>query len=104
MPDGTLRRYRDGRTNILKINQTLGGRAFYEASLTNTFSEYHHYVYKNPFDPRYVHPGYAEANPPYTLNIAGNDLNRLPRYPQTNEGLAQFHVAGDEPAPCEDRR
>lgn len=37
-----------------------------------------------------MHPGYAEANPPYTLNIAGNDLNRLRRYSQTNEGLANF--------------
>lgn len=87
VPDGDLRRYRDGRTSILKVNHAVCGSAFYEVALTNSFTEYHHFVFEDPFDSRYAHPQYEDANPPYTLNLAGTNLNRFRRWTQTNQAL-----------------
>ncbi|RPH96719.1 TonB-dependent receptor [candidate division KSB1 bacterium] len=84
-PDGDLRRYRDGRTNIVKFNHAVSGSAFYELGFTNTFTEYHHYVYEDPYDSRYAHPMYEDANPAYTMNLAGTNLNRFRRWTQTNQ-------------------
>jgi hypothetical protein len=85
LPDATKRRYRNGYTNLLKFNQTLTKRIFYELNYTNTFSEYHDFVYPSATDSRYVHPAYNDFNPAYTLEVAGNDLSRFRRWTQTNE-------------------
>jgi hypothetical protein len=90
VPDGDVRRYRDGRTSILKWNHAISGRAFYEIGLTNTFTEYHHWTFENPYDPRYVHPIYQDINPPYTLNIAGTNLQRFRRWTQTDEVMGDL--------------
>ena len=89
-PVGDLHRYRDGRTNILKLNHALAGNMFYELGVTNTFTEYHHYVYEDPLDSRYLHPAYDENNPPYTLNYAGNNLQHFRRWTNTHQGLGQL--------------
>ncbi|MBK6911537.1 MAG: TonB-dependent receptor [bacterium] len=85
IPDGTLRRYRDGRTNVLKLNHALSQAMFYEAALTNTWSEYQHYLFEDPADSRYLHPEYQDINPPYTLNLAGTDLARFRRWTNTTQ-------------------
>jgi len=90
IPDGTLRRYRDGRTNVLKINHALNQAMFYEAALTNTWSEYQHYLFEDPHDSRYLHPQYTEINPPYTLNYAGTDLARFRRWTNTYQGTGNL--------------
>jgi hypothetical protein len=84
-PDGDLHRYRSGQTNILKLNHALSKSAFYELAATNSFTEYHHYVYADPYDSRYVSPYYIDANPAYALKIAGTNLNRFRRWTRTNE-------------------
>ena len=89
-PQGDLRRFRDGRTNILKLNHALAGNMFYELGVTNNFTEYHHFVYEEPLDSRYLHPAYDEGNPPYTLNFAGNNLQHFRRWTNTDEALGQF--------------
>lgn len=85
VPDGTLRRYRDGRTNVLKMNHSLNAAMFYELAATNTFSEYHHRLFEDAADPRYLHPEYQDVNPPYTLNMAGTDLARFRRWTNSNQ-------------------
>ncbi|MBK6765035.1 MAG: TonB-dependent receptor [bacterium] len=85
IPDGTLRRYRDGRTNVLRLNQTLSAAVFYEASLTNTYSEYQHYLFEDWDDERYLHPDYAVKPAGNTLFVAGTDLARFRRYTNTNQ-------------------
>ena len=85
VPDGTLRRYRDGRTNVLKMNHSLSAAMFYEVAATNTFSEYHHQLFDDADDPRYLHPEYQDINPPYTLNMAGTDLARFRRWTNSNQ-------------------
>ena len=85
VPDGTLRRYKDGRTNVLKINHALSGAMFYEAALTNTFTEYQHYVFEDPYDRRYQPQEWQDANPAYTLNVAGTDLAHFRRWTNSNQ-------------------
>lgn len=90
VPDGILRRYRDGRTNVLRMNHALNASMFYDLALTNTFSKYHHFLYENYDDPRYLHPEYQDVNPPYTLNVAGTDLARFNRWTNTNQGTGDL--------------
>ncbi len=90
IPDGILRRYKDGRTNLLKMNHALNGAMFYEVALTNTFSKYHHYLFEDPFDPRYLHPLYQDGNPAGTLNVAGTDLARFNRWTNTNQATGNL--------------
>ncbi len=87
-PDADLRRYRDGHTDILKYEHTLSKRLFYELAFTEGFNRYQHYLFEDPFDSRYVHPGYTDANPPYTLKFAGTDLSHFQRWTQTHEFLS----------------
>lgn len=88
VPDAVTRKYRDGYTNLVKLNHTLSQRVFYEAGVTYNWSEYHSYLYENPFDTRYVSPIYDEFNPAYTLDMAGNDLTHFRRWTQTQQALA----------------
>lgn len=90
VPDGDLRRYRDGRTNIVKWNHALSGSAFYEVGFTNSFTEYHHYTFEEVDNPGYAHPLYQDVNPPYTLNVAGTNNERFRRWTQTNQVLANL--------------
>jgi len=90
IPDGILRRYRDGRTNLLKMNHALNAAMFYELAATNTFSEYQHFLFDDAADPRYLHPIYQERNPAYTLNVAGTDLSRFQRWTNTNQVTGNF--------------
>jgi hypothetical protein len=90
IPDANLRRYRDGRTNLIKLNHTLGGSMFYEVGLTSTYSEYHHYVFESATDPRYAHPAYSTVSSAQGLHLAGNNLNRFRRWTQTYGALGNF--------------
>jgi outer membrane receptor for ferrienterochelin and colicin len=90
VPDGTLRRYKDGRTNVLKVNHALSSAMFYEAALTNTFTEYQHYVFEDLHDARYVPLDFQDANPPYTLNVAGTDLAHFRRWTNTNQATGNL--------------
>ncbi|MBU0507351.1 TonB-dependent receptor [bacterium] len=89
-PFATLRRYRTGRTNFIKLNHALTASAFYEVAAANSFSEYQHYLYEDPFDSRYVDPAWADIDPGFTLNAAGNDLSRYRRWTNTNEVLGHM--------------
>lgn len=53
-PDGNLKRFRNGNTNIMSLTHTLSGDTYYQASVSNFFKEYKHYVYENVYDPRYT--------------------------------------------------
>ncbi|MFZ5433412.1 MAG: TonB-dependent receptor [Calditrichota bacterium] len=96
LPSATLRRFREGRTNFVKLNHALSGRMFYEVALTNTFSEYHHYLYEDPYDSRYVHPLWTDQNPPYTMDFAGNDLGRFRRWTNTNQAVGNLSLQANK--------
>lgn len=83
IPEGDYHRFDLGRTNMIKMTHTLSNSMFYEAALSNTYSEYYHYVYENPYDNRYVHSAYFDVNPAYTLDIGGTKLEHFRRFTNT---------------------
>ncbi len=85
-PDGDLRRYRQGDTDILKFEHTVSKRFLYEVAYTLGFNEYRHFVFEDPYDSRYVHPLYSE-NPSYTLEVGGTNLSHFRRFTRTHELL-----------------
>jgi len=85
-PEGDYNRFSRARTNSLKMTNSIGNSAFMETSFSNTFSEYYHYVYEDPFDQRYYY--YAgnlqDLNPTYTTNISGVKTEHFRRWTNTN--------------------
>jgi len=62
-PDGDLKRFRYGNTNILGITHTLGASTFYQLNLSYFFKKYQHYVYENFDNPYYTHENLLGQNP-----------------------------------------
>lgn len=89
-PDGDLRRFKDGRTNTIKLNHTLSGSAFYEIAASNTYTEYHHFTFEDADDYRYVDPNWADLDASNTLNFAGTNNQRFRRWTNTNQLLGQL--------------
>ncbi len=89
VPDGDYKRFRSSRTNMLKVRTVLSQAAFFETGYANTFTEYHHYVYEDPYDSRYVHPVYSEK-PSVTLNLGGNKLEHFRRFTDTHSAQSKL--------------
>jgi outer membrane cobalamin receptor len=83
IPEGDYHRFDLGRTNMLKMTHTLTNSMFYDIGLSNTYSEYYHYVFEDPYDPGYVNPAYLEWNPAYTLDIGGTKMEHFRRFTNT---------------------
>jgi hypothetical protein len=90
VPDADLRRFKNGRTNTLKWNQTLSSRVFYEVAASNTFAEYHHYTFEDSLDSRYVDPAWADQDGSNFLDFAGTNTSRFRRWTNTNQLLGQM--------------
>ncbi len=54
-PDGMLKRFRTGLTDVLAFTHTLSPAVFYQANFSYFLKEYKHYVYEDVNDPRYTH-------------------------------------------------
>lgn len=84
VPKGDYKRFRKGRTQILHFNHVLSSRVFYNLNIANNFLSYRHYVYKDIFDSRYVHPDYSE-HPTWALNLSGTKLQHFYRFTDSYE-------------------
>ena len=62
-PDGDLKRFRWGLTNILGMTHTLGATTFYQLNLSYFFKRYKHYVYENADNPLFTHENLLGQNP-----------------------------------------
>lgn len=89
-PDGDLRRFRDGRTNTIKLNHTLSGSAFYELAVSNSFTEYHHFTFEDANDSRYVDPNWSIQDAANILNFAGTNNQRFRRWTNTYQTFGQL--------------
>ncbi|MBC8277289.1 MAG: TonB-dependent receptor, partial [FCB group bacterium] len=90
IPGADYQRFKSSRTNLLKMVHSLNNSMFYDVAVSNTFTEYHHYVFEDPFDPQYVNPVYSDVNPPYTLNIGGVKTEHFRRYTDTHTLQGNF--------------
>ncbi len=85
VPEGDFYRYHKGRTQILQLNHVLASNLFYNVNVSDNFTSYRHYLYKDPFDPRYVNPLYQDVNPSWTLKIGGTKLQHFYRFTDSRE-------------------
>lgn len=53
-PDGDLKRFRLGNTNILGLTHTLGATTFYQLNFSYFFKKYQHYVYEDANNPQWT--------------------------------------------------
>ncbi|NOX90721.1 MAG: TonB-dependent receptor [Calditrichaeota bacterium] len=76
-PDGRVTNYEDTDFYLFKMNHLLSNKMFYDlkASYTNNFFRY--YLYKDPFDPRYVSDGYSRGVGGFSTG--GQDKGRYAR-------------------------
>ncbi len=84
-PDGDLKRFRAGATNILGITHTLGSNTFYQLNLSYFSHKYTHYVYERWNDERYTNDdlfGQKPTNMP-SFNTGGTNRNRQHRSTST---------------------
>lgn len=88
-PGGNLKKHREGFTQIVKLTHVLTPKTFYDVGVTGFFKKYEEYAYKNPHDPRYVHPDLLQAFP-FSFKTGGTNLHRFDR--QTKTILAKFDL------------
>jgi len=93
IPYGDYKRFRNARTNSLKMTSSLGRSAFVDVGYANNFTEYKHYVYEDIYDPRYYYGfyGIGDINPSYTMNVQGVKYEHFRRY--TNSHVLQAKLA-----------
>lgn len=86
IPEGDFKRFRRSRTNTVKVTNSIGNSAFMETGFSNSYNEYYHYVYKDPFDPRYYYyvTNLLDLNPTYTLNVNGVKFEHFKRFTNSN--------------------
>ncbi|HHJ52071.1 MAG TPA: TonB-dependent receptor [Caldithrix abyssi] len=81
-PDGNLQRMRQGVTQMIKMTHTLSPSTFYELGVTGFMKTYEEYAYKDPHDPRYVHPDLGNTLP-FSFKTGGVNLHRFKRETKT---------------------
>jgi len=89
-PDGNLNRFRTGYTNLLKFTHTLSNATYYDLGLSYFSKDYRQYVYKDKYDPRYIHPKINDSQQLYTFKTGGTNNQYFTRKTQT--ALAKFDM------------
>ncbi|MFQ6617730.1 MAG: TonB-dependent receptor domain-containing protein, partial [Fidelibacterota bacterium] len=88
-PDGDYQRHRKGYTHNLIWTHTVSSGTFYTLNFSNFYTDYRHYVYENPYDPRYVDPHRFDV-PSYTFYTGGTRMGHY--YRDTNSWVGKFDV------------
>jgi hypothetical protein len=80
-PDGNLKRFRVGATNILGLTHTLGSNTFYQLNLSYFAHKYKHYVYEDWQDSRYTNSDLYNLKPSDmpSFYTGGTNSERLQR-------------------------
>ncbi len=89
-PDGDVSRHRQGLTQLFKFSHALSPSTYYDLGLTFFRKKYEEYAYKNPFDPRHVHPELLVKLDEYSYNANGTNNHRFMR--ETNTYLAKLDL------------
>ena len=104
-PDGNLFKFSNSYNSWLQMTHTLNSKTFYTINASYFQKSFDEYLYKNPFDPRYV---YSDTLQPiaYAFRTAGTNNHRFNRMTQTmglkfdfttqltNRHLVKFGVEG----------
>ncbi|GAB4176307.1 MAG: hypothetical protein Kow00108_11620 [Calditrichia bacterium] len=77
-PTSLLRQFKKSLNQTFTIDHTLNTKTFYTVKGSYFYNNYWHYVYKDPFDSRYVNDAQFSV-PSYNFGIGGNNKNRFER-------------------------
>jgi outer membrane receptor for ferrienterochelin and colicin len=78
-PKGDLKRFRTGVAQMFKLTHILSPETFYDLALTGFQKDYKEYTYKDPHDPRYVHPSLNDPPLNFSFKTGGTNLHRFNR-------------------------
>lgn len=93
-PDAQMHNERNSLSTYLKLTHALSSRTFYEAGITNNYTEYGRYLFDDPMDSRYREDQFfAYSDPLQTSNfrVGGTDNNRFSR--STSTWLAKVDLS-----------
>ena len=87
-PDGVVRDHQQSKMLSLQVNHSLSQRIFYDLKLSVNYNWFGHYLYKNPYDTRYVNDNYNRGAGGFSSG--GTDKSHLEQY--SNQYIAKFDV------------
>lgn len=81
-PDGNVKKFSDSYNSWLSATHTLNSKTFYTVYASFFQNHFQEYLYKNPYDPRYV---YSDTLQPiaYAFRTAGTNNHRFDRMTRT---------------------
>ncbi len=81
-PDGNLNKFSESYNTWLQLTHTISSRTFYTFNASYFQKSFDEYLYKNPYDPRYV---YSDTLQPiaYAFRTAGTNPHRFARMTRT---------------------
>jgi hypothetical protein len=85
-PDGLGNDYNSSNTAIFQFTHTLSQSMFYTVGGSVFVKEFKHYLYKDPYDPRYVHPYLFRTPTTWSFYTGGTDMNHTNRSTTTYLG------------------
>jgi len=88
-PDGALKRFRTGISNVVKLTHLLTSRTYYTLGASYFTKSYKNYVYENKYDSRYVHPDLTSQEA-YSYKTGGTDNKWFER--ETNTLLGKIDL------------
>ncbi|HUI63382.1 MAG TPA: TonB-dependent receptor [Bacteroidota bacterium] len=95
-PDGQGNDYNTSETIITQFSHSLGSNTFYTFGGSIFYKRYQHYLYADPFDPRYVHPNVELPLDTWSFYTGGTDLNHQFRETRTLLGKLDLSSQIDE--------
>ncbi len=88
-PDGDVNKFANSYNATFTMTHTFSSTAFYTFKVSYFFKDFNEYLYKDPFDPRYLHPD-SLRNIGYAFLKKGTNLHRFFRETNTLIGKLDY--------------
>ncbi|MDO8548794.1 MAG: TonB-dependent receptor, partial [Ignavibacteria bacterium] len=89
-PDGNVNKFAESYNATATITHMLSSSSFYTVKGSYFFKDFNEYLYKNPFDSRYLHPDSLNLPASYSFRTKGTNLHRFYRATNTYLGKIDF--------------
>lgn len=89
-PDGDVNKYARSYNLTATITQMLSSSSYYDIKGSYFFKDFNEYLYKNPDDPRYLHPDSLIRPDSYSFRTKGTNLHRFYRETNTYFGRIDY--------------
>jgi outer membrane receptor protein involved in Fe transport len=89
-PDGIINHYRANYIHSIQVSHYPSQSTFQSLKISTNLFKYQGYLYKDPYDSRYVDPRLGLAVSNYTFRSGGNDGTRYERSTRTTIGQWNF--------------